>query len=102
MVASQTSEVRLPFRIKALLSRYHESPAYNDEVNEIQNRWNEHKDPEKCEKITLEILYKKDVVLTITVFVSTGPIHILGHYFKEWGREEFQYLVSMANHSSKL
>ena len=33
MVAFQTSEVRLPFWIKALLRRYHESPAYNDEVN---------------------------------------------------------------------
>ena len=97
-VAFQTTESRLTKWIEAFLYRYYESPTYNND--NIQTRWNEQDDenePSKCENIELEIIYKKDVVLTITIYVSTGRIQILGKHMREWGSCEFQHILKIIN-----
>ena len=53
--------------------------------------------PDKCEKVILEIISRKDLMITITVYISTGRIHVSGHFFKEWGSDEFENIVKMVN-----
>ena len=100
MVAFQTTEARLPFWIKALLCRYHESPKYNVKQDLTETCWTEFDDldqPYKCEKVILEIILRKALMITITVYISTGGIHVFGRFFKEWGGDEFENIVKMVN-----
>ena len=88
------------YGFEAILPGYQEALLYNKEAHEIETPWNESNDqdhPDRCDKVMLEIFHKKNLMVMIIAYISTSQIHVLRRFFKEWGSNEFKYVVDMVN-----
>jgi hypothetical protein len=71
--------------------------------NLITTQWEEEENPEdsrKCDKITLTLAPKdkaEETLLTITIMVNKGRIHVQGRLMKIWSNVEFPTLIDLIN-----
>ncbi|CAB3999478.1 Hypothetical predicted protein [Paramuricea clavata] len=98
MVAYTTSEERILLWIKALYQRYIIDLQKTNGAN-MWSRWEEqesYNDTSKCDKVILYFEHNSSSIISITIYTSTGRIHIQGQdrVLKEWGNIEFPALLA--------
>ena len=99
LVASSSTEERLPIYIKAMHLRYKHGFLNDGKIISHWEEENNPNDPTKCDKVTITLRSQENekYIVSITVMVNKGRIQIQGRFMKEWGSEEFPILIELIN-----
>ena len=79
-----------------------------DEGNNITVTWKETNSmifKSKCDTVNINFFNSaitEKSILTITILVTKGRIHIHGRYLKDWSNDDFPILVKMLNNPASL
>ena len=103
-----TSEDRLLFWITAFAQRYYELLTRQTAGYKIT--WKEqdgYSSPSKCDKLVIHLVEttpssEEEVLVTITVFITTGRIQVQGKRIEEWNAHEFPVLLECVNKLSDI
>ena len=103
-----TSEDRLLFWITAFAQRYYE--LLNRQAAGYKVTWKEqdgYSSSSKCDKLVIHLVEitptsEEEILVAITVFITTGRIQVQGKRIEDWNAHEFPVLLECVNKQSDI
>lgn len=91
--AFATSETRIVHWVSSFYHRYFIELATKECFSTAWEEFANTTYEDKCDKIIISIHYKKQKLLTLTIFLTTGRIQVQGLYHNYWVEQEFPTIL---------